>query len=1040
MKYILSRIHSIIILMIICGPTSSVLQAQTFPGSTGALSDNNCAGSFNTFSATVSNVGVTDAIQSITINLSHTWVSDLNIFLVGPTGTIIELSTGNGGSGVNYVNTVFSDSASDFITTGAAPFTGSFKPEGRANNDSQCNPTGTVGTYTFATQFVGIDPNGNWTLKIKDGASGDIGNLDSWSVTIGPMSTLPKVGINTINPLATLDVNGKIKIGNDTAQQAAGMIRFSTLANDFEGFNGSVWKSMTGTSTLNNRINDADNNTSVDVETNSNENVIRFSLNGTERYTMFPSRIDFNSVNANTFLGNSVGSVNSTGTDNTGLGFSALSQNSTGYVNTGVGAYSLYSNTIGHSNTGVGYYALNKNTNGIYNTAIGSSSLLNNTEGSYNTSNGTFSLQANTTGIGNTAVGYSGLNANTTGNRNSAFGQAALIFSNGEDNTSIGFGSLGSNISGNTNSALGKDAGKFISNGSANQTSSSSIYIGFDTRASQNGNTNEIIIGNGAIGAGSNTVTIGNNQTLSTHIKGAVSYFPMGTNAGETGQIKLHELSANGTNNITLKVPDNIANNINLTLPSTTGTTGQVLSTDGTGTLSWLTPSGGGSGNGLVHPTTGSTFESGTNLPGITGTNNTAIGVGAGVNFISGTDNVMIGTNALPSAGSNNVAIGSGALANAGYFEDGGVAIGKNALHYDERGYNVAVGYEALYHNGQGSLSGSDAAANTAVGNGALRENTKGAYNTAVGNFALGDNIDAYENTAIGSNALWFNWTGDQNTGLGVSALQSLRSGNYNTAVGYQSLNPDFPVTSNDMYNTALGWESGYSIENHDKNTFLGADANSTLLDGLINSTAIGYGSRTTASNQIRVGSSAVTSIGGYVGWSNISDGRFKTNIKEDVHGLDFILNLRPVTYQLTVDRMSVVLEEDKLKNESKEENVKNTIVEDKQVRQQKEQIIYTGFIAQEVDKLVNDIGFDFSGIDKPQNDKSLWGLRYGEFVVPLVKAVQEQQEMIDQLIKENEMLKEYKAVFQIENKVLRENIEQFATELKALREEILNN
>ncbi|MBK9983435.1 MAG: proprotein convertase P-domain-containing protein [Saprospiraceae bacterium] len=693
-----------IILFSLFGFSFSILQAQTFPGSAGALTDNNCAGAFNTFSATVSNVGVTDVIQSVTINISHTWDSDLNIFLVGPTGTIIELSTGNGGSGVNYVNTIFTDSAPSFITTGTAPFTGSFKPEGRANTDIQCDPTGTVGTYTFASQFAGTNTNGNWTLKIKDGASGDVGILNSWSVTIAPMQTLQKVGINTANPQATLDVNGKVKIGDDTAQQSAGMIRFSTMANDFEGFNGSVWKSMTG-----------------------------------------------------------------------------------------------------------------------------------------------------------------------------------------------------------------------------------------------------------------------------------------------------------------------------------------------------LT-SGGGSGNGLVHPTAGSTFESGTSNPGMTGINNTAIGVGAGDSFTSGTDNTAFGNDALTftSTGKDNVAIGSGALSSL-HSDDANVAIGKNALHYTVNGFNVAVGYEALYHNAQGSLFSDDGIANTAVGNGALRANTVASFNTAMGNFALEQNISGFNNTAIGSNALGLNLTGDQNTALGYKALQSYKYGNYNTAVGYNSLTTSgLPDDFDDIYNTALGWQSGYDIENHDKNTFLGADASSTVLDGLTNSTAIGYSSRATANNQIRVGNSSITSIGGYAGWTNISDGRFKNNIKEDVHGLDFILKLRPVTYQLAVDGISTLLEEDKLKNESEEEIIKNTIEKDKQNRLQKEEIVYTGFIAQEVDKSANEIGFDFSGIDKPQNDKSLWGLRYGEFVVPLVKAVQEQQKMIDTLIKENKNLNEYKAIFQTENTVLREDagvalagIQELAKENQELKAEI---
>ena len=56
-----------------------------------------------------------------------------------------------------------------------------------------------------------------------------------------------------------------------------------------------------------------------------------------------------------------------------------------------------------------------------------------------------------------------------------------------------------------------------------------------------------------------------------------------------------------------------------------------------------------------------------------------------------------------------------------------------------------------------------------------------------------------------------------------------------------------------------------------------------------------------------------------------------------------------------------------------------------------------TGFVAQEVEVAANKLGYDFSGVDKPQNKNSLYGLRYAEFVVPLVKAVQELSKMNDE-------------------------------------------
>ena len=77
------------------------------------------------------------------------------------------------------------------------------------------------------------------------------------------------------------------------------------------------------------------------------------------------------------------------------------------------------------------------------------------------------------------------------------------------------------------------------------------------------------------------------------------------------------------------------------------------------------------------------------------------------------------------------------------------------------------------------------------------------------------------------------------------------------------------------------------------------------------------------------------------------------------------------------------------------------------------EKIRYSGFIAQEVEAAAKELNYDFSGVDKPKNNSDLYGLRYSDFVVPMVKAIQEQQSMIEEQMKlitemknENEKLK----------------------------------
>jgi len=60
------------------------------------------------------------------------------------------------------------------------------------------------------------------------------------------------------------------------------------------------------------------------------------------------------------------------------------------------------------------------------------------------------------------------------------------------------------------------------------------------------------------------------------------------------------------------------------------------------------------------------------------------------------------------------------------------------------------------------------------------------------------------------------------------------------------------------------------------------------------------------------------------------------------------------------------------------------------------EKIELSGFIAQEVEQAAVETNYHFSGVHKPKNDKDLYSISYAEFVVPLVKAVQEQQIIIE--------------------------------------------
>ncbi len=146
------------------------------------------------------------------------------------------------------------------------------------------------------------------------------------------------------------------------------------------------------------------------------------------------------------------------------------------------------------------------------------------------------STAASSTADYNTAIGYQALFNNTTGGANTALGVSALRYNTtGSYNTAIGTAALGSNTTGYQNIAIGYQAGGYIADGTtANSTSTNSVYLGANTKASFSGAINEIVIGYDAVGAGSNSVVLGNDSITRTILKGNVG---IGTT---TPSAKLH--------------------------------------------------------------------------------------------------------------------------------------------------------------------------------------------------------------------------------------------------------------------------------------------------------------------------------------------------------------------------------------------------------------------------------------------------------------------------------------------------------------------
>jgi len=369
-----------------------------------------------------------------------------------------------------------------------------------------------------------------------------------WGGTLGGniwnLNGTNNVGIGTTTPLAKLTVSaGNIGIDNTTFAAQNGIINKngSRFIHNFNyGFNGTV--------------------------TTSGENT--FMGYNAGNFTMGATATVASGASFNSAFGSQAFSGNTTGASNSALGSSALRTNTTGDNNVAVGSVSLFWNTTGSSNSAVGKASMQLSTTGSNNSALGDSALYNNTIGSNNSAFGASAMFQNSAGSGGVAFGYQAMyytnstttawtNSNTgigfqalrgsttpsanTGNFNTALGGASL-FSNttGNNNAAVGYNALGFNTaglnntalgasalyllsSGSNNTAVGNLAGTYIANGStANATASNSIYIGYYASALASGASNEIVIGSGTIGLGSNSVIIGTGSTLKTMLRGNV--------------------------------------------------------------------------------------------------------------------------------------------------------------------------------------------------------------------------------------------------------------------------------------------------------------------------------------------------------------------------------------------------------------------------------------------------------------------------------------------------------------------------------------
>jgi len=366
------------------------------------------------------------------------------------------------------------------------------------------------------------------------------------------------------------------------------------------------------------------------------------------------------------------------------------------------------------------------------------------------------------------------------------------------------------------------------------------------------GLSNATAIGSGATVAASNTIQLGNTSVTNVKTSGTIT-------AGD------------------------------VTYPKTHGTANQVLSTTGSGTLAWTTPSSGGVTS--VGAISGSSTANGANIT--SGVLNLAPADGSNGGVVTTGTQTFAGTKTF----SNDIVVN-------------GIIIGRRTdPGYGELATSYGVGALNSY------VSGARGA--TAFGHNALEKNTSGAYNNAFGIGTLQNVTTGTANTAIGSYASVETSSGSSNVIIGHEAGRYLNTDD-NTIIGYRAGQNCCTTNTTNIKNTYIGFGSGNGTTGS-KNVIVGSYSGGTFNNNIILADGDGtwrYHWNGTTNNF----NGTVSSSGNNL----TSDLRLKSNISPLANSLATILQLNPVHYL-------------------KKSNLKSTNFEMEE----------NGFIAQEIQKVL---------------------------------------------------------------------------------------
>ena len=325
----------------------------------------------------------------------------------------------------------------------------------------------------------------------------------------------------------------------------------------------------------------------------------------------------------------------------------------------------------------------------------------------------------------------------------------------------------------------------------------------------------------------------------------------------------------------------------------------------------------------------------------------------AGSNTVFGT---VAGQN-ITSSGTNNVCIG----------EEAGRGI-TSADHC------VMIGFRTGQN---GTLTGND---NIGIGNEALQDCSTGANNICIGKESAQELTTGSHNTFLGFRTGYSGVvTGNSNTCLGSETGASIEAASHNVIVGRSA---GGNLTTGNT-NTCVGNQSGLGLTTGGGNLLLGFDA------GRASSPS---GNLSSNDYQVVLGNNNITNLWCADTSISSSDQRDKADITDFTHGLDWVTQMRPVTYKW--DKRSWYVDwETNPDTDLREVTTDGTHKKDR---------INLGLLAQEVQAIEKADGFASDGnnelLSTTTSDGQSIGLKYERIVPVLINAIKELKGEVDTL------------------------------------------